>query len=111
MDKSAPTFSGLITVFVKASLPVPNEKVFCPFTCTAKVEVVLFGLKRDGILYLSGEGDFDLVDPESSDPSEEVPDPLEDKLPVVWIEGVRLGVFFPLVELPFDIAVSSSPIL
>ena len=58
-DRSAPTFSGLITTFVKASLPVPNEKVLGPFTCTAKVEVVLFGLKREGILYVLGGGDFD----------------------------------------------------
>ena len=82
-DKSAPTFSGLITVFVKASLPVPNEKVFCPFTCTAKVEVVLFGLKRDGILYLSGGGDFDF--------------PKENKHK--WIEN-----------LPLDFCLNRSPI-
>lgn len=57
---SAVRFSGFITVLVKASLPVPKQKVFGPLHITAKVEVVLFGLKSEGMLYLSGGGDFEL---------------------------------------------------
>ena len=36
------------TCFEKASLPVPKQKVVSPLTCTAKVEVVLFGLNKLG---------------------------------------------------------------
>lgn len=52
--------STFTTVLPKASLPVPKANVFGPLHITAKVEVVLFGLKSEGMLYRSGDGDFEL---------------------------------------------------
>lgn len=53
-----------MTVLPYASLPVPKAKVFGPWQWTENVDVVLLGLKTEGISYLSGDGD--LVLPEKS---------------------------------------------
>jgi len=55
---SACKFSLLRTVLPYDSLPVPKQNVLGPLQWTAKVEVVLFGLKTVGILYASGGGEI-----------------------------------------------------
>ena len=46
------------TVLLKCSLPAPKQKLFFPLLCTEKVEVVLSGLNKEGILYDVGDGEF-----------------------------------------------------
>ena len=50
------SFSTWITYLWRSSLLAPKQYVTSPFTWTANVDVVLFGLKTVGMLYLSGDG-------------------------------------------------------